>query len=197
MTSELSPFFEAMAGGGAALMGVLFVAASFQAERLSDSSNRPELESMADASLMSLFDGFILSLVPNFNPGVAAMPLSALALVTVAMVTLRVLSRGAYTKWSLRLKVLAPTMASVAVAGFQVYVGFRLLVKPEDPRAMTYLAGVVMGAYSIGLARSWMLLGGARYGLRSAVRDFQQDPPRDPDPDLAPTLSSASTSRRH
>jgi hypothetical protein len=180
VSADFTPFFEAMAGGGAALMGVLFVAASFQAERMADPVEKPEQESMADACLMALFDGFMLSavaLIPGFNPGAAALPLSALGLVAFTLVAMRVFARPPCGGWPHRLKALAPTIAGLIVLGSQVYFGIRLLQKPGDAGLMRALALVVLAAYSIGLVRAWMLLGGARHGLRAALEDLEKKPP--------------------
>jgi hypothetical protein len=165
-------FFTTMAGGGTTLLGLLFVAVSIR-----HAGCGPETESgaeilMADGSLLAIADGFVVSataLVPGVNLAFVVLPMSGLAVLWVSKVGVRIVRAGWTGSAVERARALIPTATAMAGAVFQLIVGVRLLLDPEDAVTLRCLAINVLTFYGIGLLRSWMLTGGQRQGLRAVL----------------------------
>lgn len=177
-------FFMAMAQGGATLLGLIFVAVSIRHSGGEEVTETPEEATLADASLIAMTDGFVVSafaLVPNLNVADVALPMSGVALFWAMNVAVRLgwswLKAPSAETWIHRIRAIVPTLAALVLAGVQVWVGVVLLERPADADAARGLAIVVVGYYGLALIRSWMLVGGTRHGLRAALRVVRAHPP--------------------
>jgi hypothetical protein len=175
-------FFTAMAEGGATLLGLIFVASSIR-RASGDASDESGGEStLGDAALLALANGFIVSasaIVPEVNVAYVALPMGVLGVGSVLHVALHFLREAKFERaskrWSFEVRTLSGTVAALGASLGQIDAARRLLLRPRDELAFRQLAIMVLAFYAIGLVRSWMLVGGARHGLRAVFT--RQRPP--------------------
>jgi hypothetical protein len=181
---DLETFFAMMAQSGAALLGLLFVTLSIR--RSSPAIQQPvEAIVLADATFFSLADGFVVSsaaLHPKLDVAYAALGMSAFGLVwaTRALNFLRIeWARNASPELRrYRLRVIGPNLSGLPLNAAQIYAAVRLLLHAREVASLGVLATVVLAHYVIALLRAWTLVGGARYGLRSALAEAERAPTR-------------------
>jgi hypothetical protein len=176
-------FFTAMAEGGATLLGLIFVSQSVRraSGEASDESRGEAV--LADAALLALANGFLVSaaaLLPEVNVAFVALPLGVLGFGTVVHVAVHLLREWgidrAANPWVFEARALAGTVLALGFSLGQMDAARRLLLRPHDEHALRQLGVMVLAYYGIGLLRSWMLVGGASHGLR-AVFSRRRPPP--------------------
>jgi hypothetical protein len=182
VASSFVDFFTTMTEAGAALLGLVFVSVSIRRAGGDEADATPGESTLADAALLLLANGFFISavaIVPGTHVAYAALPLSMLALWRAVVVGVG-LTRAwrAIPSSSLHLvRVLAPNVVSIVVAVAQGDAAIRLLAHPQDEGATRLLAITVLVNDAVALVRSWMLIGGAREGLRAVLPQLRRSPP--------------------
>lgn len=176
-------FFSSMAQGGATLLGLLFVAVSIRRSDGGGGDESSEEAVLADASLLAMANGFVVSafaLVPNLNVGLVALPMSMVGLYWAGDVAVRLMrawgDEGVVSRWLYRIRALGPTAVALALGLTEVPVAIRLLQNPHDEWTVRALAVVIVGYYGVALLRSWMLVGGARHGIRAVLTSLRPPP---------------------
>jgi hypothetical protein len=154
-----SNFFVASTQASAALIGLLFVSVSIAPERIfgrGAESGRQALALSAFTALANVFFVSFSSLIPNLQFGVFAVVAGGIA----ASQTLALLAL--ITSWR-RERTLVRSLVLFAISagiyGFEIAMGVRLVIVPGDTGALTLLLYLLLGGYSLGLARAWELLG--------------------------------------
>ena len=171
------PFFNAMAEGGATLLGVLFVGVSLcrGGDGAGAVTEPALLDCLADALLLGMLGGFVVSsfaLIPGVNVGYVALPLGVLAFVMVFRVLFGVLrahrTQAKAPRRRFRLRTLGPTVTGIANLRLPSLRG-----RPPDPESARHGRGALARHLRrrvlrpICLLRAWMLVGGAEQGLRA------------------------------
>jgi len=174
---EFANFFIAGASAGAALVGLLFVAVSIAPEQMVTRRAPMERQAVAGSAFTALINAFFISLValvPRFPFGVVIVPFSGLCLLTSliqAWHLLRVRKGG----WQSLLRRAFLVLLSVALYGLELLNGVQLIADPSQAGIVYALISCLLGAFALGLARAWELLGAQRYGLLgwlSPLRDL-------------------------
>ena len=164
-------FFEASAGAGAALIGLLFVAISISPERIFQ-REKPEQQMVAMSAFTALVNAFFISLGALIPQVYIAWVVAALAFFGVSK-TLNMgvrLFRGRVASsraTALRRAVLV--IVSLVIYGYEGYVAIRLIEAPNTNTTewVQVIAVLTMAVYGLGLTRAWELLGAPRYTLLS------------------------------
>jgi hypothetical protein len=152
-------FFVASTQASAALIGLLFVSVSIAPERIfgrGAESGRQALALSAFTALANVFFVSFSSLIPNLQFGVFVVVAGGIA----ASQTLALL--GLIPSWRRERTVVRSLVLfaiSAGIYGFEIAMGVRLVVLPGDTAALTLLLELLIGGYSLGLARAWELLG--------------------------------------
>jgi hypothetical protein len=203
MTPEgFAEFFLATAGAGAAFIGLLFVAISIHPDL---TFARPPTDGvprqlLTEATLVTLGNGFVLScvaLLPTINVGWVALGLGVWGILLAGRIAIlldRAHRHDAVT-WRHRLRVTSLSGIAVVLCVGEVILGLALLREPAAIWAVSGLAMVVLGAYALGMARAWILLGDPQQGWSgrlNPLRDLAEHPPRG-EPDIPHDASSSST----
>lgn len=156
---DYSNFIVASTQASAALIGLLFVSVSVAPERVFGEKAEPSRRALALSAFTALANVFFVSfggLVPHLLFGV-------MILIAGGIATSQTLALLQHIPSWRRSRVLVRGLflfaVSGAVYGYEIAIGVQLTLHPADPQALTALLGVLLGAYAIGLARAWQLLG--------------------------------------
>ena len=163
---DLTSFFMASAGAGAALVGLLFVAVSVNPGRNAGPSAPPERQAVAASAYTALINAFFVSLAALIQRGTfigAALIVSVVSIVA----TLRLigdlfipgLNRSSYARRTGFIAI------GLFIYGLQFYYALEALRYPGDV-SWTY-SGVylLLAIYATGLTRAWQLLGAKRRSI--------------------------------
>jgi hypothetical protein len=184
-----SSFFLATSSGGAALIGLLFVATSISPERVFSRSASPVLTAVATSAFTALVNAFFISttaLIPSSNIGYTALVLALIGIINSITIGVRLVwnrweNRNALEQSSMWLRVVRDQL--VVVAALIVYVlelsyAARLIRYPDDQGALYSLASIILVVNGLGLLRAWELLGARRGGILGWLNPLRdQDPP--------------------
>jgi hypothetical protein len=158
-----SNFLVASTQASAALIGLLFVSVSISPERVFGREAEAGRQALALSAFTALANVFFISfggLIPNLSFGVLVVIASMIA----ASQTLALLaSLATWRREGILMRSLVLFGASAAIYGFEIVIGVKLISRPTDTSSLTVLLELLLGGYSIGLARAWQLLG-ARQG---------------------------------
>jgi hypothetical protein len=157
--ADYSSFLVASSQASAALIGLLFVAVSIAPERIFGHGAEAERQALALSAFTALANAFFISfgsLIPDLPFGVLVVVAGGVAgSQTIALLAL-------LPNWR-RERTLVRSVAlfgiSAAIYVSEIVLGILLLDKPGDRGDLSQLAMLLLGVFSIGLARAWELLG--------------------------------------
>jgi hypothetical protein len=157
-----------MAGAAAALVGLLFVAISVAPNRLVEAETRLESQALAGSALLAFTNVLVFStvaLIPGVHVGWMAILLGvggiAFAL-SRGRTFLGEAQRG--RGWVLLV------VGMVVVFGWELVEGITLSIHPNDHSAVTTIAALLVGSLSVGVGRSWKLIGMHDTGLTTSIK---------------------------
>jgi hypothetical protein len=148
-------YFAAAATAAAALIGLLFVAASLRPESVLGEAAPPKARAMAGSAFTALVNSFFVStiaLIPHTSLGYTAAVMAVLSLYS----TLR-LHLGLARHES---AVLQLVLAVAAFTG-QLGVGIALALRPHEQGLVYDVAYLLIGSFAVALRRVWSLMQGA------------------------------------
>jgi len=190
-------FFAASAGVAGALIGLLFVAITVFAERLSREKPGTQVHRIRAAAALTAFTNALavslFSLIPGQKIAVTAVVVAALGLLFVAAALLSLL-RLRQVRWATTRDALF-LIGLAVVFVIQLDEGISLIADPGNSGDVNTIAILVVCCFLIGIIRAWELAGGPSIGLArevtSLIRDHEhgQEPgdgqPPAPSDDLA------------
>ena len=164
-------FFAASAGVAGALIGLLFVAISVSAERLSrDGAGAQVHRIRAVAALTAFVNALSVSLfalIPGHKIAPTSVAVAATGLLFVAAALLS-LVRLRQVRWAtVRDAVFMVGLAVVFV--LQLIAGLAVNADPADSGDVNTIAVLVVCCFFIGIARAWELIGGPSVGIAHEV----------------------------
>ena len=177
---EFRDFFIASAGVAGALIGLLFVAISVAAERLSEEAASQSHRVRASTALTTFSNALTVSLF-SLIPGVGVGPTAlSVAIVGLAFVIGSLISLLRVRKTQPgELRDAGFLVGVVIVFALQLWYGVRLGGTDADTGALRGVCILVVVCFVVGIARAWELIGGPSIGLRSqlveTVRDRHHD----------------------
>jgi hypothetical protein len=168
--ADLHSFFAAAAGVAGALVGLLFVAISVAQERLTAENAAQAHRVRASAALTAFLNALTVSLfalLPG-DVGGAAFVVAVLGLLFIVASLLSLLRVRRQQPGELRDALFLVGLA--ITFGVQLVYGLLVLIHPHDSSDVQDIAILVSVCFSIGIARSWELIGGPAIGLRHEVK---------------------------
>jgi hypothetical protein len=177
---EFRDFFIASAGVAGALIGLLFVAISVAAERLSSEGASQSHRVRASTALTTFTNALSVSLfalIAGVGVGWTASVVAIVGLLFVAGSLISLLRIRKTQPAELRD---AGFLIGVAVVfALQLWFGLRLGGSDADAGALRGVCVLVVVCFLIGISRAWELIGGPSIGFRSevvaTVRDRRHD----------------------
>ena len=163
-------FFSVMAGVGATLFGLVFVALSItpevaRAENLS--VMRQVLIASAYSALLNPLVISLLALTPQATIGTVTVIMSTIGLVnTLVMGSFLFRDARSTTK---RLRSGLFILGSLVIFGVEFYFAVRLATVPADRAALSDLTTLLVIIYLYGIARAWDLVGARQFHLQEVL----------------------------
>ncbi|MEO8973895.1 MAG: hypothetical protein ABI406_20095 [Ktedonobacteraceae bacterium] len=167
-------FFATIAGAGAALVGLLFVAISIAPEQTVRPEAPLERQAMASSCFIALSNPFLIALIaliPNIDAG--AVGLTTLALSMTGLFNTFILGWFLMRQpmaWRSVVRRTVFVLVGLGIYGAEFYAGKQLLNPSNVDDSLTLLAALLIGFNAFGLSRAWDLLGAHRYRFQDLLK---------------------------
>ena len=181
-------FFAASAGVAGALIGLLFVAISVSAERLSRESTGDQLHRIRAVAALTAFTNALavslFSLIPGEKIGWTSVAVSVVGLTFVVAALLSLFRLRVMRSPTVRDAVFLVGLAVVFV--LQLLEGLSVIADPGNAGDVDTIAILVVTCFFIGIGRSWEVIGGPSIGITREVtklvhgRDSGAEPEGEP-----------------
>ncbi len=170
MGSSFREFFVVIAESAATLIGLLFVAVTVVRGRSQEQSKEIG-EFRAAASLLAFTNALVVSLyglVPGNGFGYPTFIMGLIGMLFAAAGVRATLAQPAeqQRRWHQLLLILG----LVAVFGFQIVYGLRLIGHPGSRDSLEIVGDVLIASLLIGIGRAWELVGTWNAGMFASVR---------------------------
>lgn len=173
--SDFIPYFSTSAGAAAALIGLLFVAASLAPESTLARSAPIQRRAIAVGAFTGLLNAFFISLsalIPNVY---FAGPLLSIAIASLISTFISIgflLARRQRTENTLRL-LLIPLVSFVIYSLEIALCALPLIQTPSDVTPLMWVAFLLFGVYGLALTRAWQLMAGVPAAIASRMQAVQ------------------------
>jgi hypothetical protein len=181
---DIREFFAAGAGVAGALIGLLFVAISVSAERLSRETTGAQLHRIRAVAALTAFVNALavslFSLIPGEKIGWTSVAVAVVGLTFVVAAMMSLVRLRAIRSATIRDALFLIGLAVVFV--IQLVEGLGVLGNPGNSGDVDTIAILVVSCFFIGIARSWELIGGPSIGIAHEVtalvrKHDAEDPP--------------------
>lgn len=162
-----------MAGVGATLFGLIFLAVSIRPESTIAASATIRRQAQVASAYTSLLNPLVISLmalIPHVSIGIVTLVMSLIALVNTFIMT-PLLLRGPYSRAEGVRRVIF-SLGAFVIFGFELYYAIWLMVSPRDRDALSTLAYLLVIVYLHGVASAWNLLETRQFQLRDLLLMF-------------------------
>lgn len=176
VAESLRDFFAASAGVAGTLIGLLFVAISVSTERLTREKAGAQLHRIRASAALTAFSNSLVvslfSLIPGHKIGDTAAVVAIIGLMFVGA-SLLSLIRLRQLHWrTLRDAVFLGGLAVIFT--IQLTQALDVIAKPGDSGAVNTIAVMVVLCFTVGVARSWELIGAPHIGILHEVTALVQ-----------------------
>ncbi len=193
-------FFAASAGVAGGLIGLLFVAISVSAERLSRETTGDQLHRIRAVAALTAFVNALavslFSLIPGEKIGWTSVAVAVVGLTFVAAAMMSLVRLRAIRSATIRDALFLTGLAVVFV--IQLIEGLGVVGNPVNSGDVDTIAILVVSCFFIGIARAWEVIGGPSIGIAHEVtalvrmHDSEDPPGPDAPGDEPPSAPSGS-----
>lgn len=164
-------FFLTTGSVAGALIGLLFVAISVSAERLSQETASAQLHRIRALAALTAFTNALtvslFSLIPGHKIGPTAATVAVFGITFVAASLLSLIRLGQLHWNSVRDALFL--LGLIVTFVFQFVEGVLVMAHTNDPGSVNTIAILVVVCFLIGVARAWELIGGPAIGITHEV----------------------------
>jgi hypothetical protein len=172
---DFATFFATMAGVGATLFGLIFLAVSMKAESTL-AANAPVMQQVQVASAYTaLLNPLVISLialVPHNRIDQVTLSMSSVGLINTLIMSLSLL-RGPYG-WIEGLRRGVFSLGSFLIFGLEFLYAIRLALSPTDLSSLETLTTLLVIIYLFGIARAWDLIGARQFHIQEVFLPLTQ-----------------------
>lgn len=169
-------FFSVLAGVGATLFGLIFVAISIKPE-VTTAGNPAVMRQVQIASAYgALLNPLVISLFalrPQATIGTITVILSAIGLGSTLIMGMSLVRDARNGEKILRSGLFV--VGSLVLFGFELFEGIRLEVVPADHLALDDLTTVLVVIYLYGIARAWDMVGARQFHVQDLLISWAPD----------------------
>ena len=169
VASNFGELFVVIAESAATLIGLLFVAVTVTQGR--NSRGSVEIgEFRAAASLIAFTNALVVSLygiVPGNNIGYPAVVMGVIGIFFIGAGIKATLAQPPAQQR--RRRQVRLMVGLVAVFGFQIFYGLRLISQPRTARGLEVIGDVLIASLLIGIGRAWEQVGSWDTGIVSSI----------------------------
>src|SRR5579859_2185319 len=181
---DIRDFFAASAGVAGALIGLLFVAISVSAERLSREEAGAQVHRIRALASFTAFTNALavslFSLIPGHKIGPTSVSVAAAGFLFVTAALLSLI-RLHLVRWAIIRDALFLVGLAVILV-FQLIEGIGISVDPGNSGDVETIAILVVCCFLVGIARAWELIGGPSIGITREVTALVRARHGDPAP---------------
>lgn len=164
-------FFLTTGSVAGALIGLLFVAISVSAERLSQETASAQLHRIRALAALTAFTNALtvslFSLIPGHKIGPTAATVAVFGITFVTASLLSLIRLGQLHWNSVRDALFL--LGLIVTFVFQLIEGALVMAHTNDPGSVNTIAILVVVCFLIGVARAWELIGGPAIGITHEV----------------------------
>jgi hypothetical protein len=157
---DFTTFFAIMAGVGATLFGLIFVAITIRPEltRSDQSSILPQFRvASAYTALLNPLVISLFALVPQTTIGGITTAMSAIGLITGGVMAFTLVQ--VRLRWTKKVRSALFILVSLLMYGIELDLALRLVTTPQDKPSLYNLTSLLILIYLYGIARAWDLVG--------------------------------------
>ena len=173
--TDFATFFAVMAGVGATLFGLIFLAVSMKPESTL-AANAPVVQQVQVASAYTaLLNPLVISLialVPNNRIDQVTLIMSGVGLINTLVMSLSLL-KGPYG-WVEGLRRGVFSLGSFLIFGLEFLYALRLSHSPTDLSSLETLTTLLVIIYLYGIARAWDLIGARQFHIQEVFLPLTQ-----------------------
>lgn len=172
---DFATFFATMAGAGATLFGLIFLAVSMKPESTL-AANAPVMQQVQVASAYTaLLNPLVISLialVPHNHIDQVTLIMSSVGLINTLIMSLSLL-KGPYG-WREGLRRGFFSLGSFLIFGLEFLYALRLSFSPSDLSSLETLTTLLVLIYLYGIARAWDLIGARQFHIQEVFLPLTQ-----------------------
>ena len=170
---DFTTYFAIMAGVGATLFGLIFVAITIRPEltRSDHSSLLPQFR--VASSYTALLNPLVIALfalVPRTTIGSITTAMSCIGLVTGGLMAITLVR--ARLRWTKKVLSGLVILLSLVMYGFELDYAIQLASTPQYIQALYNLASLLIIIYLYGIARAWDLVGTRQFHILDVLTQF-------------------------
>ena len=170
---DFTTFFAIMAGVGATLFGLIFVAITIRPEltRRDHPSLLPQFK--VASSYTALLNPLVISLfalVPHTTLGSITTAMSSIGLVTSGLMGITLVQ--VRLRWTKKVLSALFILVSLLMYGIELDYAIRLVTTPQDVQSLYNLTSLLILIYLYGIARAWDLVGARQFRTLDVLTQF-------------------------